>query len=204
VFLDAEGILYGTTDYGGKMSDCGGQGCGTVFTLNTSGKEEKILHAFTGGADGGQPSGGGLLYAKGNLYGATYGGSDDGVVFELNLKTHEETVLYTFTGGTDGSEPNGGLILDAKGNLYGVAQQGGNLSDCTGFVHGCGVVFKLNPTTHRETVLYTFTGETDGWDPTTGVVQDAKGNLYGTTNFGGKLSCGGYGTGCGVVFKLTP
>ncbi len=59
-----------------------------------------------------------------------------------------------------------------------------------------GVVFKLD-TTGQETVLYSFTGGADGGNPSSGVIRDAAGNLYGTTSNGGK----GF---TGVVFKLTP
>src|SRR5207245_4442785 len=44
-------------------------------------------------------------------------------------------------------------------------------------------------------VLYTFGGGPDGANPEAGVIQDAKGNLYGTASRDGKS--------CGVVFKLT-
>ncbi len=107
--------------------------------------------------------------AKGNLYGTTFYGGDlkcgsgqgCGVVFKVDPATSEETVLYRFNG-TDGANPAAGLILDAKGNLYGTTYAGGNLSDCN--ENGCGVVFKLDPTTRNETILYRFTGA-DGANP---------------------------------------
>jgi uncharacterized repeat protein (TIGR03803 family) len=49
-------------------------------------------------------------------------------------------------------------------------------------------------------VLYSFTGETDGANPWGGVVEDAAGNLYGTTVSGGMFGC--FGSLCGVVFKV--
>ena len=68
--------------------------------------------------------------------------------------------------------------------------------------NGCGVVFKLD-TTGKETVLYTFTGGTDGGLPMAGLVRDSAGNLYGTTYYGGDLSCYPYQPyGCGVVFQV--
>jgi len=46
------------------------------------------------------------------------------------------------------------------------------------------------------TVLYTFTDETQGWQPEAAPILDNAGNLYGTTQFGG--TAGGFGT----VYKL--
>jgi uncharacterized repeat protein (TIGR03803 family) len=138
---------------------------------------------------------------QGNLYGTTQiGGADsgEGVVFKLNA-AGKLTVLHTFTGGPDGGAPLGGLIADAAGNLYGTAEAGGNTAACDG---GCGVVFKLDPA-GKETVLYTFGRDADGRYPYAGLVRDAAGNLYGTTEWGGDTSrC--LPMGCGLVFKLDP
>jgi uncharacterized repeat protein (TIGR03803 family) len=106
-----------------------------------------------------------------------------------------ERVLYRFKGGSDGSAPAAGLIADAAGNLYGTTTNGGAAS-CQG---GCGTVFELSPTAGgrwTETVVYRFTGGSDGAIPQTGLTFDAGGNLYGTTIHGGAL-------GDGVVFQLT-
>ena len=150
----------------------------------------KVLHQFHGKADGDYPVAGVIRDAAGNLYSTTSSGGtyDYGVVFKVDT-TGKETVLYNFTGGADGAYPYAGVVLDAAtGNLYGTTNQGGE-GTC-----GCGVVFKLD-TTGKETVLYTFTGGTDGGLPYAGVIRDAAGNLYGTTYDGG--------TGDqGVVFKL--
>ena len=97
-----------------------------------------------------------------------------------------ETVLYSFTGtGGDGSGPTG-VVLDAQGNLYGTTNGGG--------AFGAGTVFKVD-TSGNETVLYSFAGSPDGASPVAGVVLDAQGNLYGTTNGGGAY-------GAGTVFKV--
>lgn len=110
------------------------------------------------------------------------------------------TTLYTFSGGADGGYPQyGRLVGDATGNLYGTATFGGDVN-CPLVTYpgpGCGVVFKLVPSTKIETVLYTFTGAADGAQPWGGVIRDALGNLYGTAAFAGSY-------GGGVIFKLDP
>jgi uncharacterized repeat protein (TIGR03803 family) len=191
--LDTAGNLYGTAENGGDLSCGSGQGCGVVFKLNKAG-HEKVLYSFTGGNDGGYPVAGLARDTAGNLYGMTYGNGtyNYGVVFKLN-KAGNETVLHTFTGGADGGRAYGNLLLDAKGNLYGTTADGGS---------GWGVVFKLNKA-GTETVLHDFTGGADGGQPVAGLVQDTAGKLYGTNTIGGNPSdCGG--SGCGVVFRLTP
>jgi len=102
------------------------------------------------------------------------------------------TVLYSFTGGSDGKWPYSRLIQDSAGNLYGTASAGG--LNCTN-PDGCGTVFKLAPN-GTFTVLHSFTDNSDGGGPLAGVIRDAAGNLYGTTNYGPGAS------GVGTVFKL--
>ncbi|MGB7438829.1 MAG: choice-of-anchor tandem repeat GloVer-containing protein [Candidatus Acidiferrum sp.] len=85
-----------------------------------------------------------------------------------------------------GASPNGALIRDSGGDLYGTTNGGGT--------SGAGVVFKLD-TSGNETVLYSFTGGSDGGYPLSGVISDSGGNLYGTTQGGGASAAG-------VVFKL--
>jgi uncharacterized repeat protein (TIGR03803 family) len=176
---DSAGNLYGTTNAGGAYN------AGVVFKLNANGKE-KVLHTFTGGADGLHPVAALVRDSAGNLYGTTYGGGayGAGAVFKLDT-TGAETVLYSFTGGADGASPQAGLLRDSAGNLYGTTYGG---------AYGAGVVFKLD-TTGAETVLYSFTGGADGASPTAGVVRDSADNLYGTTYKGGAYNWG-------TVFKL--
>jgi uncharacterized repeat protein (TIGR03803 family) len=159
-----------------------------VYKVDPAG-HAAVLHNFTGEADGGDPYGGVILDSKGNVYGtASEGGeSNSGVVFKIDT-AGQETVLYSFTGGADGGFPYGNLIQDAAGNFYGTTNGGG--------ASGAGVVFKLAPS-GQETVLYSFTGGADGGYPLAGLVRDAAGNFYGTTNGGGA-------SGTGVVFKVVP
>jgi len=108
-----------------------------------------------------------------------------------------EQVLYSFHGTPDASIATSNLISDDAGNLYGTTARGG-ISD--GY-YGNGTVFKLSPASGhwRETILYKFTGGSDGKYPSSGLIRDSAGNFYGTTSQGGSSSCG-----CGVVFKLDP
>ncbi len=205
--FDPAGNLYGTTELGGNMSTrlCQESGCGVVFKL-TPGSDghwhHSVLHSFNG-KDGSSPLAGVIFDEPGNLYGTTAGGGDaqgHGLVFELKSTTNgkwKETVLYRFTGGTDGALPYAGVIFDKNGNLYGTTDSGGDLPDCNGF--GCGLVFQLTPAANgrwKENVLHTFTGGVDGSTPFD-LVFDTAGNLYSTTNSGGKL-------GNGTAFQLSP
>src|SRR5215469_16959130 len=103
-------------------------------------------------------------------------------------------ILYTFKGGNDGAVPGTGVINDAQGNFYGTTVYGGG-NGCGGL--GCGTIFKL-AADGTETVLYVFQGDNDGMSPSA-LVRDGKGNLYGTTQKGGSVSCD-----CGTVFELSP
>jgi uncharacterized repeat protein (TIGR03803 family) len=198
---DAAGNLYGTT-----IDLYGGANVGTVFKLDNTDKET-VLYGFTGGADGAEPYGGLVEDAAGNLYGTTYygGANNSGTVFKLD-NTGQETVLNSFTGGADGGFPPAGLVRDAAGNLHGTTESGGNLNCISGkLAPGCGTVFEVD-NTGNFTVLYTFCSAsncTDGSNPFAGLIQDATGNLYGTTRFGGaNVSPNGFGGG--AVFKLLP
>jgi len=202
LIMDSEGNLYGTTLGGGNLQ-CSRRGCGVVFKIDHSTGQESILYAFNG-SDGRLPSADLIRDEAGNLYGTTFigGANNYGVVFRVDPDGHE-TVLHDFTGGTDGARSTGALIRDDEGNLYGTTNYGGNVNECVnGADVGCGVVFKLDRN-GIETVLYTFTGGSDGATPFAGVMRDHNGNLYGTTIAGGGFYgalCAGFG--CGVVFKL--
>ena len=191
LIADGTGNLYGVTERGGL------HGNGTVFMVDSTGTQT-TLHSFAG-VDGAWPSGKLRKDKVGNLFGVTYSGGkyNNGTVFRLS-QSGQLTVLHSF-GGTsaDGTNPVGGLIRDATGNFYGTTRNGGT--------NGKGTIFKLNPKTREEIVLYSFTGGIDGALPHAGVIMDAAGNLYGTTATGGIEACSsGAGPGCGAVFKLDP
>jgi uncharacterized repeat protein (TIGR03803 family) len=201
---DAAGTLYGTTYGGGATASCDPpNGCGTVFKLAPSGILT-VLYSFTGSSDGAYPFGALVADAAGNLYGTTtLGGatascnppSGCGTVFEL-VASGSLTVLHSFTGffGSDGSSPYAGLIADATGNLYGTTFGGG--------AYGHGTVFELAPSGIL-TVLYSFTGDSDGAYPYASLIADATGNLYGSTTLGGATASCNPPYGCGTVFQLT-
>lgn len=207
---DAQGNLYGTTRFGGSTgSSCvnGSLGCGVVFVVSPEGKE-RILYGFTGGSDGSEPYSALIRDSAGNLYGTTLigglsggcQGTGCGVVFKL-ARAGEETVLYTFGGSPDGALPVAGLVRDSAGNLYGTTQQGGN-PGC--YFGTCGVVFEVD-SSGNETLLYSFTGGSDGGNPDFGaLILDQVGNLYGTTEVGGNDTSCGVTFGCGVAFQVTP
>src|SRR6185369_16323811 len=77
---DKAGNLYGTTEVGGAFNN------GTVFKVDSTGKET-VLHSFAGSpSDGGFPQGGLILDKAGNLYGTTGkgGASNLGTIFKLS------------------------------------------------------------------------------------------------------------------------
>jgi uncharacterized repeat protein (TIGR03803 family) len=202
VIIDAEGNLYGTAS-----GHFGGYGIVFKLTPGANGNwSVSVLHAFAGGNDGQEPYSGLVRDAAGKLYGTTvlgggYGSCYNnlycGTVYELSpprLKggKWKEKILYRFRGKSDGGFPSASLILDAKGNLYGTTEIGG--------AYGWGTVFEMTHGSNgkwAESVLHSFGESTDGADPTSAVIFDKVGNLYGTTY-------GGPGANYGTVFKLTP
>lgn len=163
-----------------------------------------VIHNFAGRGDGAAPSAGLTINAAGDLYGTTgEGGICCGTVFKLR---HSGTgwiltPLYSFTGGNDGSAPFGRVTIGHDGTLYGTTH---GVSCFAGV--DCGTVFRLRPPASAprsalapwsETVLYRFTGGSDGQGPQGDLTFDQSGNIYGTTEFGGSSDYG-------VVYQLTP
>ena len=200
--MDAQGNLYGTTYWGGSTNCFHTYGCGVVYELSpgSNGWKETILYVFQGGSDGAYPEYGTLVRdAKGSLYGTTaYGGSaswpnGNGVVFKLSKSSggwKEQVYAFGSNAPSDGANPYGGVTLDAAGNIYGTTYYGGT--------EGNGTVFKITAS-GTESVLYSFTGGTDGADPMAAPVLDPTGNLYGGTTFAGDPNCS-----CGTIYKVDP
>jgi len=180
---DSYGNLYGTTSISPPNPS------GTVFKVDSSG-QETVLYRFLGPPDGFDPSAGLLRDSLGNFYSTTPlgGAASFGIVYKVSA-AGKETVLHNFTGGLADGAYSYSSLLRVAGNLYGTAEFGGT--------YGVGVVFKLDP--HgNETLLYSFLGgPVDGAYPNSGLLRDAAGNFYGTTEIGGLY-------GWGTVFKLDP
>jgi len=201
--MDAEGNFYGTTRVGGKY------GYGTVFKLAHKGSAWILtpLYTFAGGADGAQPKNRVIFGPDRSLYGTTDRGgggpcdSGCGTVFKLTppatacksaVCSWTKTLIYQFMGGSDGANPaHNDIIFDQAGNIYGTTLFGGpgNL----------GTVYELMPVngSWMESVIHSFSGTLDGFNPETGVTLDGAGNLYGTTYYGGTYDAG-------IVYQLTP
>jgi uncharacterized repeat protein (TIGR03803 family) len=199
LFLDTSGNLYGTTPYGGVFGDKENGGVAFELTLESDGSwAETVLHNYGSTAtDGDLPWGGLISDAAGNLYGVTSqgGSSDAGTIFQLVSKPGGGATEKILVSSDEGSL-SGNLIFDSSGNLYGVTAIGG--------AYDKGTVYELSPIAGggwAQKVLHSFNG-TDGSGPSTGLVRDSSGNLYGITGAGGTESCPYGGYGCGVVFEL--
>ena len=195
--LDRTGLVYGTTLTGGV------NGGGTVFRLDPASGQLTTLYAFTTSGTGGANPAAGLVFgANGVLYGTTQVGGESahcsqgcGTIFKLVPSTGKLTTLYRFTGLDDGYAPSARLVFDASGQLYGTTLRGGSFTRCN---TGCGTVFRIDPKTKVLTTLHQFGATTnDGAFPSSAVVFDAAGLLYGTASSGGT-------NGSGVVYEIDP
>ena len=187
----------------------------TVLTPSSLAQTLQVIYNFTGAQDGRYPVAGLSMDQAGNLYGTTVDGGAYGLgtVFKLSDRGSGWTLdpLYSFAGGKDGAHPYAKVVLGPGGSLYGTTNEQGNPGCYQGL--GCGTVFNLRPPpracitalcTWIETVLYRFTGGSDGGNPTRAdLVFDRAGRLYGTTDYGGLQGCV-TGYGCGVVYLVEP
>jgi uncharacterized repeat protein (TIGR03803 family) len=186
------GSLYGTTAGGGANSNsaCGpfSDSCGTVFKITNG--TLTTLYSFcsqSNCADGDGPIAGLVQATNGNLYGTTDdgGANSDGTVFKIT-PNGTVTTPHSFDN-TDGANPSAGLIQGTSGYLYGTTVAGG--------ANGLGTVFRITPRGKGFMPLHSF-DNTDGANPSAGLVQGTDGNLYGTTALDGANSGG-------TLFKIT-
>jgi uncharacterized repeat protein (TIGR03803 family) len=206
--IDVNGTLYGTTLYGGSGSCYAAgpnYGCGTVFSMSTTGAEA-IVHSFVEGSygnsvDGIYPNLAGVIEAHDTLYGVTEKGGPNtcksagtpyscGTVFGIG-GYYAQLVAFN---GSDGADPNGALTY-VSGSLYGTTSCGGAYGAKRCGVGGPpgGTIFRIG-FAGKETVLHSFGNGSDGSQPVASLI-DVNGTLYGTTAFGGTY-------GHGTVFSI--
>jgi hypothetical protein len=192
ILMDGGGNLYVSVQFGAVTSCL--QGCGAIVGLSPLANgswSTKVLYQFPGGFAGEHPYLS-LIDAQGNLYGNT----ENGQIWELTKTpggVWKRKVLV---------RTNDNLALpraiDGAGNIYGTS------ASLVGCFDGCGYVFELSRSSdgaYTETVIYSFTGGSDGAEPVT-VLLDANGNLFGAAGYGGSTAeCT---QGCGTLFELTP
>lgn len=195
--LYENGVYYGTTTAGGG-SGCGGGGCGIIFAVTQAGSES-ILHVFSGGSDGANPTSrlvdiGGVFYGTTTLGGGSgCGGQGCGTVYSITPTGSSYNVLYRFGGHTDGAHPRG-TINNKSGFLYGTTVRGGG-TGCGG--PGCGTIYRMTMAGGSETVMHSFAGgSSDGSYPADGLVI-SNGKFYGTTQNGGPARVG-------TIYSITP
>jgi hypothetical protein len=193
VAIGSGGVLYGTVYWGGTT------GGGMVYSLAppaSSGGSwtQTFLYSFpylpNGGSDGYRPDTPVVIGAGGVVFSLTPPATPGGV--------WTETILHSFAGGSDGANPTAPVAIGQGGILLGTTYNGGTDNK--------GTVYALAPPAtpggaSKETVLYNFTGASDGANPQAGLTLSNTGVIYGTTYAGGGGSCTG---GCGTVFSLQP
>jgi uncharacterized repeat protein (TIGR03803 family) len=195
------GMLYGTTRYGGTRDCRGRKGCGTVFMTDPQSGATAVVYRFTGGTDGAHPYAaltvqGGILYGTTLQGGSTTCGSGYGcgTAFALDPTTGKETVLHSFTGHDDGTFPDA-PVTAFNGTLYGTTFSGGG-GGCN-LDGGCGTIYTLNPSTGAEAVLFALHQKT-GFFPFLSLT------LHGKTIYGAAADGGTGCLYCGTVFAFKP
>jgi len=179
-----------TSEAGAKHQHCGWKAaCALaillIATAVSSAQSFKTLYNFTGGADGSYPVAPLIQGLNGNFFGAT-NGATGGTIFDVTAQGTLTTLAIL-----PGNSGPASLVLGSDGNYYGTElTAGGEFS---------GDVFQLAPG-GQFSVLYTFSGGTDGYWPWS-LVQGTNGILYGTTFGGGNFACNAP-HGCGTVFEV--
>jgi uncharacterized repeat protein (TIGR03803 family) len=180
LFRDPDGHIYGATAFGGAHPDYG-----VLFSVGADGTPT-VVHNFMG-SDGGQINGSIVQFKQGRFYG-TSGVGGSGSVYRFTPPSTVET-LYQFGNGADQNGPYFGLSK-AGGVFYGTTYS--DLSTPSSPTYG--TVFRVTDSGEL-TVLYTFTGGTDGSRPVGPPVRAADGNFYGVASQGGEF-------GCGTIYRI--
>lgn len=171
-------------------------GLAVVTSSYVQAQTYSVLYTSMGGTDAANPYAGLIRDNAGNFYGTSlFGGGTCGcgTVFKLDTGGNE-TVLYSFNAGADGASPYAALVRDPEDNLYGTTGSYG--------AYLFGTVFELTKA-GKLTTLHGFADGTDGGVLYGDLIRDKAGNLYGTADIGGDLTCNpGTFPGCGVAFKL--
>lgn len=176
--LGADGRLYGVTRTGtGSDYAC------NVFSVTTSGTEFTEASYNNGGSycDSGLVQG-----SDGDFYGTAYTNANGwGHIFKVSPSpTYQFTTIYTFGAGDDGKNPYAALLLATDGNFYGVAQGAG--------ADSYGTLYEIKDDGFVAPVAWTFTGGPDGAYPSTPLIQNTNGKIYGAAANGGLVD--DYGT----------
>jgi uncharacterized repeat protein (TIGR03803 family) len=194
VTFDSHGNMWGATYSGGFCQRFEGGSCfGAIFILTPPSSPggawaENIAYRFRNLDQ--NPTSGLVIDKNDALYGVTY------------VETYKFQGGFTVIGNFSDIPPNawapaGGVAVDSEGNVYGVSAAGGQ--------SGKGTVYKLTPPAYSQTVVYSFAGGTDGWNPEAPPILGPRGVIYGTTQIGGNQLCKQeFGAGCGIVFQVIP
>jgi uncharacterized repeat protein (TIGR03803 family) len=187
VIVDANGVIFGTTQGGGNCASCG-----VIFRLKQTGSGRwsyTVLHRFVTSKGGIKPLGRLALHDS-KLYGTASAGGDPacncGVVFRINTDGSGFAVVHTFKTGAQGATPTGGVLIDTDGTIYGTTAAGG--------ANGAGVVFRIAPG-GAFAVLHDFLGLA-GSGPKGELIFGADGAIYGTQFGGGAFNRG-------TIFRIT-
>jgi uncharacterized repeat protein (TIGR03803 family) len=184
LILNQNNTIFGTCGYGGSQND------GILFNYNIITENENTIINFTG-PNGNIPGGGGVgvVFSNGIFYGTTaFGGIfNAGVIFRYNPISNNDSTVFNFND-TDGATANGGLFVLNDTTFYGMTRSGG--------LYDYGVIYKFNPITNKEIVLFNFNGNISGGIPQGTFIKDSNGLLYAVT---GQL--GMYGDGTLISFN---
>jgi uncharacterized repeat protein (TIGR03803 family) len=182
VMQAGNGLLYGTTEYGGAND------LGMIFSYNIISGTVTDIHDFGIGTDGQNPYGSLILANNSLLYGMTSGGgtNGEGTIFNYNINTSTETITYSFgRDSADGQNPYGSLFELNDSIFYGMTKSGGLYGDGTIFVYNIN-----SDAGDTDIVIHNFGTGTDGQNPYGSLILASDGNLYGMTAYGGAYSSG--------------